>query len=89
MFNKLPKMIVSAIHLIKALDLRETIRLIQEIIYLYREFYIKTKVTPVITEYKVSFYYKDTRLAGTKIKEPKELLKLIDDIKRSRADGCK
>lgn len=89
MFNKLPKNIVNAIHLIKALDLRETIRLIQEIIYLYREFYIKTRITPIISEYKVSFYYKDVRLVGTKIKEPRDLLKLIDDIKRSRADECK
>lgn len=86
MFNKLPKMVTLAILLLKSLDLKEALKLIQEILYLWREFYIKVKIKPVIETFKVSFYYKDTRLIGTDIKDIKELSKLIENIKRSRID---
>ena len=71
MFSKLPKMVTLAILLLKSLDLKEAIRLIQEILYLWREFYIKIKIKPVIEVFKVSFYYKDIRLVGTEVKDIK------------------
>lgn len=84
MFKDLPKILTLAILLIKAIDIRETPRIIQGITYLWREFGIKTKVTPVVKEYKISFYYKDEQLCRTKIVDLKEMLKIIDDIKNMR-----
>ena len=85
MFTKLPKIIILAILLIKALDIKEAIKLIQGITYLWREFYIKVKINPIIEKFKISFYYKDDRLYGTEIKELKDLLSIIDDIKKMRS----
>lgn len=85
MFAKLPKIIILAILLIKALDIKEAIKLIQGITYLWREFYIKVKINPIIEKFKISFYYKDDRLYGTEIKELKDLLSIIDDIKKMRS----
>lgn len=86
LFDKIPKKIATAIMLIKAIDVREAIQLTQAILYLWREFMIKTNITPVIKEYKVSFYYKDTRIAGTTIKELREVLKLIHDLEKMRGE---
>ena len=87
MLKNLPKTIVLAILLLKALDLKEGIRLIQDIVYLWREFYIRIQIKPVIQKYKISFYYKDKRIMGTDVNDPKDLFKLIDDIRRTRADN--
>lgn len=88
MLAKLPKVIILTIFLIKALDLKEAIKLIQGVTYLWREFYIKVKVKPIIESFKVLFYYEDERLCGTEIKDLKDLLKLIDDVQKMRAiDG--
>ena len=83
---QLPKRVALAIMLIKALDLRFSLRLIQMILYLWREFSIKTEITPVIQEYKVSFHYKDERLSGFKLKDLKELIPVIEKLKESRID---
>lgn len=88
MFAKLPKIIILTIFLIKALDLKETVNLIQAVTYLWREFYIKVKVKPIIEHFKVSFYYKEEKLCGTEIKDLKDLLKLVEDVQKMRAvDG--
>lgn len=83
---QLPKRVALAIMLIKALDLRLSMRLIQMILYLWREFSIKTEITPVIQEYKISFHYKDERLSGFKLKDLKELIPVIEKLKESRID---
>ena len=86
MFDKLPKAILSAIMLIRALGIKDSMRLIQEIMYLWREFYIKTNITPIIKEYIISFYYKDNQLIQFEAKDLKELLKVAQQIKESRVD---
>lgn len=86
MFNNLPKKIVLAIMLIRALNLSESMKLVQEIIYLWREFFIKTKITPAIKEFTIEFYYKDNQLTQFKVKDLKELLKIAEQIKESRAE---
>lgn len=86
LFNKLPKTITLGIMLIKALDLKNGLRLIQEILYLYREFYIKTCITPKIREYIVSFEYKDNQLIQFNTTDLKELLEVARRIKESRID---
>lgn len=84
--SQLPKKVALAIMLIKALDIRLSLRLIQMILYLWREFSIKTEVTPIIQEYRVSFHYKDERLSGFKLKDLKELIPIIEKLKESRID---
>lgn len=83
--DRLPKIILRALFLLKALNVRETLILIQQIVYLYREFYIKTRLEPVIKEFIVEFKYKDETLTSCKITDLKDLIKLIDKIKSNRA----
>lgn len=86
LFNKLPKTITLAILLLKSLDLRDSMKLIKEIMYLWREFYIKTKITPVIKEYIIAFYYKDNQLIQFNTSDLKELIEVAQKIKESRVD---
>lgn len=83
--DKLPKIILRALFLIKALNIRETFVLVQQIVYLYREFYIKTRLEPVIKEFIVEFKYKDETLSSCRITDLKDLIKLINQIKANRA----
>ena len=84
MLKNIPKIVGLAIMLIKALDLKECVKLINKILYLWREFYIKIKLIPIIKEYKVIFYYRNDRLISTKIKDLKELISIIDDIELNK-----
>lgn len=86
LFNKLPKAITLAILLLKSLDLKDSMKLIKEIMYLWREFYIKTKITPVIREYIIAFYYKDNQLIQFNTNDLKDLIKVSQQIKESRVD---
>ena len=86
LFNKLPKAITLAILLLKSLDLKDSMKLIKEIMYLWREFYIKTKITPVIREYIIAFYYKDNQLIQFNTNDLKDLIKVAQQIKESRCD---
>lgn len=86
MFDKLPRKVALAIMLVKALNVKESIRLVQDILYLWREFLIKIDITPVIQEFKVSFYYKDERISGIKIKDLREIVRLIRDLEKTRID---
>jgi len=86
LFNKLPKAITLAILLLKSLDLKDSMKLIKEIMYLWREFYIKTKITPVIREYIIAFYYKDNQLIQFNTNDLKDLIKVAQQIKESRVD---
>ena len=61
-------------------------KLIKEIMYLWREFYIKTKITPVIREYIIAFYYKDNQLIQFNTNDLKDLIKVAQQIKESRCD---
>lgn len=83
--DRLPKIILRALFLLKALDIREAITLARQIVYLYREFYIKTRLEPVIKEFIVEFKYKDETLTSCRITDLKDLIKLIDKIKSNRA----
>lgn len=87
--NNLPKVILRALFLLKALNIRETLTLIQQIVYLYREFYIKTKLEPIVKEYIVEFQYKDETLTSCRIKDLKTLITLIREIENNRAEKGK
>lgn len=82
--NNLPKIILRALFLLKAINIKESLQLITQIVYLYREFYVKTRLEPVITEYIVEFKYKDETLTSCRLKDLKDLIKLIEQIKHNR-----
>lgn len=84
--NKLPKIVLRALFFLQSLgNVNEALKLARQIIYLYREFYIKTRLEPVIKEFIVEFKYKDETLTSCRIKDLKDLIKLIDQVKNNRA----
>lgn len=85
-FDKLPKKVALAILLIKALDLKEAIKLTQQIMYLWREFSIKIDIKPIIKNFKVCFYYKDEFISKVYVDELKEILKTISEIELMQID---
>lgn len=90
MFKSLPKTIVLAIFLIKSLDLREGLRLGQELNYLWREFNIKTCIIPKIEYFTVCFSYKGKQLKQIKTDRLEDIIKISEEIKKQRCkkEGC-
>ena len=82
MFNKIPKVIMLAIFLIKSLDLREGLSLVQELVYLWREFNIKVRIIPKIEYFTICFSYKDEQLKQIKTDRLKDIIKISEEIKR-------
>ena len=82
MFNKIPKAIMLAIFLIKSLDLREGLSLVQELVYLWREFNIKVRIIPKIEYFTICFSYKDRQLKQIKTDRLKDIIKISEEIKR-------
>ena len=82
MFNKIPKVIMLAIFLIKSLDLREGLTLVQELVYLWREFNIKVRIIPKIEYFTICFSYKDEQLKQIKTDRLKDIIKISEEIKR-------
>jgi hypothetical protein len=90
MFKSLPKTIVLAIFLIKSLDLREGLSLVQELNYLWREFNIRVRIIPKIEYFTVCFSYKDKQLEQIKIYKLKDIIKISKEIKsqQCKKEGC-
>ena len=86
MFNKIPKVIMLAIFLIKSLDLREGLRLVQELVYLWREFNIKVRIIPKIEYFTICFSYKDKQLKQIKTDRLKDIIKISEEIKRIQCE---
>lgn len=86
MFNKIPKVIMLAIFLIKSLDLREGLSLVQELVYLWREFNIKVRIIPKIEHFTICFYYKDKQLKQVKTDRLKDIIKISEEIKRIQCE---
>ena len=82
MFNKIPKTIMLAIFLIKSLDLREGLSLVQELVYLWREFNIKVRIIPKIEYFTICFSYKGEQLKQIKTDKLKDIIKISEEIKR-------
>lgn len=87
--ERLPKIILRALFLLKAIDVKDALKLAQAITYLYREFYIKTRLEPVIKEYVVEFKYKDETLSSCRMTDLKDLIKLIEQVKTNRVSKGK
>ena len=86
MFNKIPKVIMLAIFLIKSLDLREGLSLVQELVYLWREFNIKVRIIPKIEYFTICFSYKDKLLKQIKTDRLKDIIKISEEIKRMQCE---
>ena len=86
MFNKIPKVIMLAIFLIKSLDLREGLSLVQELVYLWREFNIKVRIIPKIEYFTICFSYKDKQLKQIKTDRLKDIIKISEEIKRTQCE---
>ena len=86
MFNKIPKVIMLAIFLIKSLDLREGLSLVQELVYLWREFNIKVRIIPKIEYFMICFSYKDKQLKQIKTDRLKDIIKISEEIKRIQCE---
>lgn len=86
MFNKIPKVIMLAIFLIKSLDLREGLSLVQELVYLWREFNIKVRIIPKIEYFTICFSYKDKQLKQIKTDRLKDIIKISEEIKRIQCE---
>ena len=82
MFNKIPKAIMLAIFLIKTLDLIAGLSLVQELVYLWREFNIKVRIIPKIEYFTICFSYKDKQLKQIKTDRLKDIIKISEEIKR-------
>lgn len=85
----IPKKLRLSRLLIEALDVSFSFKLAQKIMYLWREFFIVTKIHPIIKEYIVGFYYKDEQLSQFKVKDIKDLLKITELIKSRFKDNIK
>ena len=86
MFNKIPKVIMLAIFLIKSLDLREGLSLVQELVYLWREFNIKVRIIPKIEYFTICFSYRDKQLKQIKTDKLKDIIKISEEIKRIQCE---
>lgn len=82
--NKLPKTLLKALMLIKALEPRKYLRLIQLAVYLYREFYIKLRIEPIIKHFVIAFYYKDNQLLQLKIDDLNDLDSISQTLMKDR-----
>ena len=81
MFKNLPKKIILAIFLLKSINTNISLKLINSIIYLWREFYISVRIIPKIEYFTVCFNYKDILLKQIKTKDLKDIVKISEEIK--------
>lgn len=91
MSNNIPKMILLSLALLKALDLKnkESINIARDIMYLWREFYIKTRLEVVPKEFIVEFKYKDKTISSCRLDNLTNLRKLIAKIKEMQTEDNK
>lgn len=83
MAGNIPKMIMLALALIKALDLKngESLKIARDIMYLWREFYIKTRLEVIPKEFIVEFKYKDNTIVSCRVNDLSTLRKLVATVK--------
>lgn len=86
MFSKIPKTVMLAIFLIKSLDLRDGLKLVQELVYLWREFSIKVRIIPKIQNFTICFSYKDRQLKQIQTEYLRDLIKISEEIKKMQCD---
>lgn len=89
MFDKLPQSIKTALAIVRIANPWDYLRIVKSIVYLWREFYVRTRIDVVIKEFDIQFYYKDNNLLRLKTNDIRDVIKLIEDIKKSRGEKLK
>lgn len=89
MFDKLPQSVKTAIAVVRIANPWDYLRIVKSIIYLWREFYVRTRIDVVIKEFDIQFYYKDDNLLRLKTNNVRDIIKLIENIKKSRGENIK
>lgn len=89
MFDKLPQSIKTALAIVRIANPWDYLRIVKNIVYLWREFYVRTRIDVVIKEFDIQFYYKDDNLLRLKTNDIRDIIKLIEDIKKSRGENIK
>lgn len=89
MFDKLPQSIKTALAVVRIANPWDYLRIVKSIVYLWREFYVRTRIDVVIKEFDIQFYYKDDNLLRLKTNDIRDIIKLIEDIKKSRGKNLK
>ena len=89
MFDKLPQSVKTAIAVVRIANPWDYLRIVKSIIYLWREFYVRTRIDVVIKEFDIQFYYKDDNLLRLKTNNIRDIIKLIENIKKSRGENIK
>lgn len=86
MFKGLPKRLIRICQLVSAIDFKEYHKLVQDIVYLWREFSIRVNIKPIIKKYIISFYYKENQLMHFETENLKDVFKVIEELKENRVD---
>ena len=86
MFDKLPQSVKTAIAVVRIANPWDYLRIVKSIIYLWREFYVRTRIDVVIKEFDIQFYYKDDNLLRLKTNDIRDISKLVDDLKKTRGE---
>lgn len=89
MFDKLPQSIKTALAIVRIANPWDYLKIVKNIVYLWREFYVRTRIDIVIKEFDIQFYYKDDNLLRLKTNDIRDIIKLIEDIKKSRGENLK
>ena len=82
----LPKKVLNTLFLIRGLNLKDGLKLLIKIIYLFREFFITVKITPIISRFKVIIYRKDKYLLSNTFFDTKEINNFLSDIMKLQCD---
>ena len=65
------------------------LKIIQDIIYLWREFYVRTRIDFEIKEFDIQFYYMDNNILRLKTSDIRDISKLVNDLKKTRGEHLK
>lgn len=89
MFDKLPQSIRTALAIVRIANPWDYLRIVKNIVYLWREFYVRTRIDVVIKEFDIQFYYKDDNILRLKTPDIRDISKLVDDLKKTRGEHLK
>lgn len=83
MAGTVPKIILRSLALLKAINMAtlEYTKIARGILYLWREFYVKTRIEVVPKDYIIEFKYKDNTIVSCRAEDLKSLSRLIEEVK--------
>lgn len=82
MFSKLPRSIAKALMIVRLLSPLKYMKLAQCILYLWREFYVKTTIEIKVSTIKVTFSKGNDKILTCSPDRIEEIISIIEDIKK-------